>query len=66
MATNDTEGFSPLDSLGPEFGRINAPNLNPTSLDAFEGDRLSAPKIDFPPPSIPSFGTLNKNTLDIH
>lgn len=65
MATNDTEGFSPLDSLGPEFGRISAPNLNPISLQAFEGDRLSAPKIDFPAPSIPGFDSTNKNTLDI-
>ena len=45
--TND-EGFNSLDSLGPEYGRINQPLLDSKGLSAFEGDTLQDNKINFP------------------
>ena len=42
--------FSPLDSLGPEYGGINAPRLDAQGLSPFEGDMLTDPKINFPKP----------------
>jgi len=48
MATGNEEVFSSLDSLGPEYGRINQPTLDSKGLSAFEGDKLEMPKINFP------------------
>ena len=48
MATGKDEGFSSLDPLGPEYGRINQPLLDSKGLSAFEGDRIEMPKINFP------------------
>ena len=48
MATTNDEGFSSLDSLGPEYGKINAPLVDSKGLSAFEGDRIEMPKINFP------------------
>jgi hypothetical protein len=50
MAITNDEGFSSLDALGPEYGKINQPNLDTKGLSAFEGDRLEMPKIKFPEP----------------
>ena len=52
MADNNSP-ISPLDPLGPEFGRTNLPTIDQQGLSPFEGDRLSMPKINFPePPSV--------------
>jgi hypothetical protein len=40
--------MSPLDSLGPQYGGINRPNLDTQSLQPFEGDRIRTPEINFP------------------
>lgn len=37
-----------LDSLGPEFGTIQSPNLDTKSFMPFEGNNLSLPSINFP------------------
>ena len=63
MATGKDEGFSSLDPLGPEYGRINQPLLDSKGLSAFEGDRIEMPKINFPDtekffPVLPSAGGL--------
>jgi hypothetical protein len=64
MATTNDEGFSSLDPLGPEYGKINAPLVDSKGLSAFEGDRIEMPKINFPDsgrffPVIPNTGNLN-------
>jgi hypothetical protein len=41
--------FSPLDPLGPEFGKVQGPAINAQSLSPFEGDVLKENKIDFFP-----------------
>jgi|694.fasta_scaffold00105_24 cell fate (sporulation/competence/biofilm development) regulator YlbF (YheA/YmcA/DUF963 family) len=48
MADINNAGFNPLDSLGPEYGRINRPILDNKGLAPFEGDKLEMPKINFP------------------
>lgn len=60
MANN--EGFSPLDPLGPEYGDINQPRLDPISMQPFEGDRIKMPEINFPKafqPIMPAAGSLD-------
>ena len=63
MASINNEGFSSLDPLGPEYGKINQPVLDSKGLSAFEGDRLEMPKINFPErdsyfPTLPNAGGL--------
>lgn len=50
MADNETP-MSPLDPLGPSFGKINAPSLDAQGLSSFEGDHLSMKPINFPAPN---------------
>jgi len=62
--------FSPLDSLGPEYGGINAPRLDAQGLSAFEGDILRDPKINFPKPEnyfpvLPQVTNLDKPNSSI-
>jgi Holliday junction resolvase-like predicted endonuclease len=40
--------ISSLDSLGPQYGGINRPNLDTQSLQPFEGDITPTPEINFP------------------
>ena len=40
--------ISSLDSLGPEYGGINRPNLDTQSLQPFEGNITPTPEINFP------------------
>lgn len=47
---DSNENFSSLDSLGSGFGKIEQPSLDEQGFSAFEGDRLSSPKINFPEP----------------
>ena len=47
----DMDGFSPLDSLGPAYGKINQPSLDMQGLSPFEGDRITQKPINFPEPS---------------
>ena len=44
----DTEDFSSLDPLGPEYGRSDLPTMDSKGLSAFEGDTLKDPIINFP------------------
>lgn len=67
---NNTDNFSPLDSLGPQFGGINRPNIDLQSYQPFEGDRISMPQINFPTPGnynspIPSFDSIDRPNLSI-
>jgi hypothetical protein len=41
----DNNDFNPKDALGPEFGKINPQNINPQSLQPFEGDRAQYPEV---------------------
>jgi hypothetical protein len=47
MADN-TPGFNSLDPLGPEYGKINQPIIDPKGLSPFEGDRMRDAPINFP------------------
>lgn len=67
---NNTDNFSALDSLGPQFGGINRPNIDIQSYKPFEGDRISIPEINFPTPGsynspIPSFDSIDRPNLSI-
>ncbi len=70
MATeNNTEGFSPLDPLGPSMGSLNLPTT-PQSMLPFEGDRIQMPEINFPKPDsfqpvLPQFDKLNQEQLNV-
>lgn len=64
MANTDTP-FNPLDSLGPEYGNINAPNADEASYQPFEGDKIKMPEINFPASPTPSFGSLTQPQLNI-
>jgi hypothetical protein len=64
MANTDTP-FNPLDSLGPEYGNINAPSADEASYQPFEGDKIKMPEINFPASPIPSFGSLTQPQLNI-
>lgn len=67
--TNET--FSPLDSLGPSYGKINQPSLDVQGLSAFEGESLRDPAINFPDrptnfvPIVPSAGQLDKQQTTV-
>jgi len=67
---NNTDNFSALDSLGPQFGGINRPNIDIQSYKPFEGDRISMPEINFPTAGnynspIPSFDSIDRPNLSI-
>jgi hypothetical protein len=65
MAENN-KNFSPLDSLGPEYGKINPPKLDPISMQPFEGDRqMRMPEINFPEINRPLIPSLNKQDQNI-
>ena len=64
MATTNDDAFSSLDSLGPEYGKINAPVIDNLGLSPFEGNKLESPKINFPSqdrffPTIPNASNLD-------
>jgi len=67
--TNET--FSPLDSLGPAYGKINQPSLDVQGLSAFEGESLRDPAINFPDrptnfvPIVPSAGQLDNQQTTV-
>ena len=64
----NNKNFSSLDPLGPQFGRINEPSLDPISMEPFEGDHINIPKLSFPEvykPVIPSAGSLDKQDQNI-
>jgi len=70
MADINDPGFSSLDPLGPEYGKINAPRLDSKGLAPFEGGRLEMPKINFPEPErftpvIPNVQNLNNPAKSI-
>ena len=70
MATTNDSPFNSLDPLGPEYGRINAPISDSMGLSAFEGDKINAPKINFPGeekvvPIMPNLGNLDNPTQQI-
>ena len=51
----ETEVFNPLDSLGPEFGKINRPVLDTQGLSPFEGRMPKAQSINFPDVYYPAY-----------
>jgi len=61
----DLTGFSPLDSLGPEFGGINRPNLNEISMSPFEGERITEPKINFPSANLIPVPNLTNPNINV-
>lgn len=65
MAENNETPFSPLDSLGSEYGGINAPNADELSYKPFEGDRIKMPEINFSASPVPSFSSLNQPQLNV-
>jgi len=54
--------FSPLDPLGPEYGRSDLPTLDTQGLSPFEGDRIEQPKINFPKDEPPKYFPILPNT----
>jgi len=54
--------FSPLDPLGPEYGRSDLPTLDTQGLSPFEGDRIEQPKINFPKDEPPRYYPMIPNT----
>ncbi len=57
----EQELFNPLDSLGPEFGKINRPVLDSTGLSPFEGKSIRPEKINFPEVYYPAFPQSRQN-----
>ena len=51
----ETELFNPLDSLGPEFGKINRPALDTQGLAPFEGKMPRPQAINFPDVYYPAY-----------
>lgn len=49
MAEDNTP-ISPLDPLGPSYGKINMPTIDALGMSPFEGDRFSMKPINFPTP----------------
>lgn len=60
MAEDNTP-ISPLDPLGPSYGRINPPSIDALGLSAFEGDHLSMKPINFPAPE--KFSVTSSNSI---
>lgn len=56
----DNNSFDPTDSLGPEFGKINPQNINPQSLQPFEGDKAAFPDVPEFFNVRPSFNDLDR------
>jgi len=54
--------FSPLDPLGPEYGRGDLPTLDVQGLSSFEGDEIEQPKINFPKDEPPKYYPILPNT----
>jgi len=54
--------FSPLDPLGPEYGRSDLPTLDVQGLSSFEGDEIEQPKINFPKDEPPRYYPILPNT----
>lgn len=54
--------FSPLDPLGPEYGRGDLPILDTQGIAPFEGDRIEQPKINFPKDEPPRYFPILPNT----
>jgi hypothetical protein len=48
----ELENFSPLDSLGPAYGKINRPALDVQGISPFEGDKIDQAPINFPRPQL--------------
>lgn len=65
MAENNETPFSPLDSLGSEYGGINAPNTDDLSYKPFEGNRIKMPEINFSASPVPPASSINLPQLDI-
>ena len=63
------ENFSTLDDLGSGYGKIEQPSLDEQGFSAFEGDRLSTPKINFPErkfvPMLPPNTGLVNHQVDV-
>ena len=51
----DNIPFSPLDPLGPEYGRVDLPTIDTKGISPFEGDKIEQPKINFPKPEVPVY-----------
>ena len=64
MEENNTP-FSPLDPLGPEYGRINQPKLDALSYQPFEGDKINMPEIKFPQSVMPQTKSLIQPQLNV-
>jgi len=58
--------FSPLDPLGPEYGRGDLPIIDAQGLEAFEGDKIEQPKINFPEETTPRFYPVTGIRQPIH
>ncbi len=54
--------FSPLDPLGPEYGRVDLPTIDVQGLSAFEGDKIEQPQINFPKSEPPRYYPVLPNT----
>lgn len=65
----DNTPFSPLDPLGPSYGKINPPSIDAMGLSPFEGDRISMKPINFPEPNkfnyVPGAGSIQRPNSDI-
>jgi hypothetical protein len=67
MAENNIP-ISPLDPLGPSYGKINPPSIDAIGLSAFEGEKLSMKPINFPAPtriSVPGNQSVQRPNSDI-
>lgn len=67
MAEDNTP-ISPLDPLGPSYGKINQPSIDAMGMSPFEGDRLSMKPINFPAPNkfmVPGGDSVQRNNSDI-
>jgi len=60
----NTEDFSSLDPLGPEYGKLDLPTMDSKGLSAFEGDELKDPIINFP--VVPKIQNLELPQHDVH
>ena len=60
----DTEDFSSLDPLGPEYGKLDLPTMDSKGLSAFEGAELKDPIINFP--VVPKIQNLELPQHDVH
>jgi hypothetical protein len=63
-ALTQNNGFDPLDPLGPEYGKINQPRLESKSFEAFEGDKLEDPEINFPDYKNQNTTSNNQNNIN--